>query len=257
MKTIDFLPDIYRERMALRRARIWWGIVVLIFSTAIGSTAGAQYLLRRSVQQQFDDLASQYHASQQQVKLLAELQAKGRIAGQWAGLVVYLEQPWPRSQLVAEVVRPLPAAVRLTELIVVEEEIARPATAEAGPRRRPIRQEQEQSEKLDPAQADLEQLRRTHDFKRAVIEISGTVDDVALLHEYVTELGRSPLVARTQIKSLESAATTALEKPTNFTLRLVFKPGHGQPNPDEPQSSKATAGMPSQNLRVAQGGTTP
>ena len=35
MKTIDFLPDIYRQREALRRARVWWALVVLVFGLAM------------------------------------------------------------------------------------------------------------------------------------------------------------------------------------------------------------------------------
>ena len=49
MKTIDFLPEIYRQREALRRARLWWGIVVVIFSGAIGASALAQAWLRHPV----------------------------------------------------------------------------------------------------------------------------------------------------------------------------------------------------------------
>ena len=177
MKNIDFLPDIYRERLVLRQDRIWWGIVVLIFSAAIGSTAGAQYLLKQSVQKQFDDLQPQYIAAQGQVKKLAQAQADTRTAGQWAGLITYLEQPWPRSQLVAEVIRPLPKTIRLTELIVAEEEFVRPTQEEPGPRRR-NRPADQQSTKLAPALADLEELRKSHDNKRPVIEISGTVHDV-------------------------------------------------------------------------------
>ena len=99
-------------------------------------------------------------------------------------------------------------------------------------------------------QADLENLRKAHDYKRPVIEISGTVHDVALLHGYVTVLGRSPLVARAQIKSLESAATTVLEQPTNFTIRLVFRPSHGQPD-----AESSTAGNSDARAQVAQGGS--
>jgi len=248
MKTIDFLPEVYRERIVLRQARVWWGIVVMIFGVAIGSTATAQYLLKQSVQRQFDELEPQFIAAQQQVQRLAQTQADNRTAGQWAGLITYLEQPWPRSQLVAEVIRPLPASIRLTELIVAEEELARPTTEEAGPRRR-NRPPDQRSQKLAPAAADLDALRQAHDYKRPVIEISGTVQDVALLHEFVTTLGRSPLVDRAQIKSLESASTTVLDQPTNFTVRLVFRASHGQSDAETSTGSDSNA-----SAQVAQGG---
>jgi hypothetical protein len=247
MKTIDFLPDVYRQRTALAHARIWWGIVGLIFSVAIGSTAGAQFLLRRSIQRQIDELAPQFQQAQEQVQRLAKLQSENRRAGELAGLVTYLEQPWPRTQLVSEVVRPLPPEIRLTELVVTEEELARPSTEEAaGPRRRRS-QPEATTDKRSPAVADLDALRKSHDHKRAVVEVTGTVADVAVLHKYVADLGRSPLVSRAMIKSLESAATVVQEKPTRFTVRLQFKPSHGQHS----EETKPAA------IRVAQGGVSP
>ena len=248
MKRIDFLPEIYRERMALRQARVWWGIVVLIFGAAIGSTASAQYLLKRSIERQYEELGPEFIAAQEQVKRLAQAQVENRTAGQWAALITYLEQPWPRSQLVAEAIRPLPPAISLTELILAEEEFGRPATEQAGPRRR-AQGADAKAKPLAPAVADFEALRKTHDFKRPVIEISGTVHDVSLLHEYVAVLGRSPLVAQARIKSLESASTTVLAQPTSFTVRLVFRASHGQPEANPAGDADA--------MKVAQRGVVP
>ena len=248
MKNIDFLPEVYRERIALRHARVWWGIVVLIFGTAIGSTAGAQFLLERSVQREFDELESQYTAAQAQVARLGQLQTANRTAGHWAGLATYLEQPWPRSQLIAEVVRPLPKSIRLTELIVAEEEMARPTTQDDGQRRR-SRAEAQPTTRLDPPLADLEELRRTNDYKRPVIELSGGTFDEASLHKYVAALGRSPLIAEARIKSFNSDTKQAIDQPTTFTVRLVFKPSHGQP-----ELVPVTAGAASGGGQLAQGG---
>lgn len=230
MKQIDFLPEVYRERMKLRRARVWWGLVMLIFGAAIGSTAAAQYWLRSSVEQQYAELETQFIAAQEQVKRLAQLQTDNRTAGQWAGLVTYLEQPWPKSQLVAEVVRPLPDALLLTELVIGEEETVR-QIEETGPRRRGPRENEAASAKIPPAQADLDQIRRTHDLRRVVIEISGTTPDDAPLHEYVTQLGHSPLVAKAQIKSFGRRPGASIQTPKNFTVQIEFRASHGQPDP--------------------------
>jgi hypothetical protein len=247
MKQIDFLPEVYRERVKLRRARVWWAIVMVIFGAAIGSTAIAQYWLKSSVEQQYAELETQFIAAQEQVKRLARLQADNRTAGQWAGLVTYLEQPWPKSQLVAEVVRPLPDSLQLTELVIGEEETVR-QVEEAGPRRRGPRETDSQSAKTPPAQADLEQLRRTHDLRRVVIEISGTTPDDAPLHEYVTQLGHSPLVAKARIKSFGRAATASVQTPKNFTVQIEFCASHGQPE------LAPAGGSPDQ---LAQGGASP
>src|SRR5262245_9927044 len=76
MKTIDFLPEIYRQREALRKARVWWGLVVLLFGSAIGAAASAQGLLRHSLHRQLAELQSQYAAAQDQVRDLTDLQAQ-------------------------------------------------------------------------------------------------------------------------------------------------------------------------------------
>jgi multisubunit Na+/H+ antiporter MnhC subunit len=247
MKQIDFLPEVYRERMKLRRARVWWGLVMLIFGAAIVSTAAAQYWLRSSVEQQYAELESEFIAAQQQVKRLAQLQTDNRSAGQWAGLVTYLEQPWPRSQLLAEVIRPLPDTLLLTELVIGEEETVR-QVEEAGPRRRGPRETDTQSAKTPPAQTDLDQIRRTHDLRRVVIEISGTTQDDAPFHEYVTQLGRSPLVAKAQIKSFGRRPGASIQTPKNFTVQIEFRASHGQPD------LAPAVGSPDQ---LAQGGASP
>src|SRR5262245_56042091 len=121
MKTIDFLPDIYRQREALRRARLWWGCVVVIFSTAIAASALAQAWLRHTLHVQLDELAPEYAQAQTQVQELAGLQALSSRAGHEASLYTFLENPWPRTQLLAEMVGPLPESIRLTQIHIGEE----------------------------------------------------------------------------------------------------------------------------------------
>ncbi len=133
MKSIDFLPDIYRQRETLRRARLWWGIVVLVFSSALGASTIAQALLRHSTQQQLDSLAGEYAAAQTQVQELSTLQAQIGRAGHEANLYTYLENPWPRTQLLAQVVRPLPDCIRLSQIHIAEQESAKTAV-QVGPR---------------------------------------------------------------------------------------------------------------------------
>src|SRR5438445_5227371 len=133
MKSIDFLPDSYRQRDALRRARLWWGIVVVIFGAAIGASAVAQTWLRHGLAQQLDALGPEYALAQAQVQDLSTLQSQIARAGHEASLYTFLENPWPRTQLLAEAVRPLPDTIRLTKISVIEEEQAKMAI-QVGPR---------------------------------------------------------------------------------------------------------------------------
>jgi hypothetical protein len=222
MKNIDFLPDIYRQREALRRARWWWGAVVVIFSMAIGAAATAQGWLRHRLYEQLDALAPDYAAAQTQVQELSSLQTEIQNASQEAGLYTFLESPWPRSQLLAAVVRPLPEAIRLTQIHIREEEQSRSA-AQAGPR--PAKAEEHPAAKAPPAEADLAKLLEESDRRLTTIEIDGRTGDVPRLHQYVSDVHASPLVASIHIKSLEASGQPGQ---TRFTLRLIVRPGYGK-----------------------------
>ena len=225
MKNIDFLPDVYRQREALRQARLWWCAVVLIFGTAISMAAGAQLWLRRNIQQQLNELDDQFAASQGQIRELAKLQTEIAKAGRAASLFTFLEDPWPRSQILAEVVRPLPASVRLTSVHVGEEALEKPQP-EAGPRRRGARHEEDQGPKLSAAEADLATLRTEAERRQTFVELEGQTQDVPQLHHYVAQLGRSTLVAAAQIKSLEAVTDENQQMRTSFTLRVIIRPGY-------------------------------
>ena len=241
MKSIDFLPDKYRKREALRLARVWWGIVVLVFGGAIGSSTAAQVWLRYTLQRQFDDLTSSYTTAQAQVRELSELQTQIGKSAQEASLFTYLEHPWPRTQLMAEVVRPLPDVIRLTQLYIREEELAR-AAPQAGPRRQTP--EEEAAAKIREAEQDLTRLQEETDHRQTVVELDGQTTNVARLHEYVEDLSHSPLVADAKIKSLE-AAPDRQKGQTLFTLRVIVHPGYGQRGNEGPRTpnSPSTSNM--------------
>jgi hypothetical protein len=224
MKTIDFLPDIYRQREALRRARVWWAIVVVVFGGAIGASIGAQAWLRQNLANQLDELAPQYAAAQTQVRELSMLQSQIMRAGHEASLFTYLEHPWPRTQILAEIAAPAPAMIRLTQIHIGEEELARP-TQQAGPRRR-LSIEDESGPKLLPPEEDFARLQDEMDRRQTFVELVGFTTDVDRLHQYVADLSRSPLVATAQIKRLE-VDDKQLGR-TQFTLRLIIRPGYGQ-----------------------------
>jgi Tfp pilus assembly protein PilN len=230
MKTIDFLPDIYRQREALRRARIWWGCVVVIFSTAIAASALAQAWLRHNLHQQLDSLAPEYAQAQSQVQELTGLQAQSLRAGHEASLYTFLENPWPRTQLLAEIVRPLPESIRLTQIHIAEEEPARSAI-QAGPRN--AKAEEEAAARATPPEQDLARLQDENGRRQTTIEIDGHTTDVERLHKYLESVSSSPLIAAANIKSLEAAAANQQGR-TRFTLRVVIRPGYCQRASDMP-----------------------
>jgi hypothetical protein len=256
MKNIDFLPEIYRQQGELRRARIWWGAVVVIFGTAIGLAAGIQFWLRHDIQRQLDQLEPQFVQAQQQSRELSSLNAQITKAGRSAGLFTFLEDPWPRTQILAELVRPLPKSMHLMRVQIGEEEVLRAAPSTGSARRR-SRHEEEEGPKLSPVEQDLAQLRTDAERRQTFVDLEGQTQDVTELHAYVAEIGRSALFASAQIKSLEATPGDTLPIQTKFTVRATVRPGYavsgGGPSP--PPASMRTEGPSASSQRVARGGS--
>jgi hypothetical protein len=247
MKTIDFLPDSYRQREALRRARLWWGIVVVIFSGAIGASVMAQAWLRHGLQQQLDALTPEYAAAQAQVQELAALQTQIVRASHEASLYTFLENPWPRTQLLAVVVRPLPSSIRLTKISLIDEEQAR-NVIQAGPRN--AKAQEEAAAKASQPEKDLARLQDELERRQTTIEIDGQTTDVPRLHEYVGDVSRSALISGATIKSLEAGPANQLGR-TRFTLRLMVRPGYCQQGGE---LAGSTAAAPLGDGRLVGGG---
>jgi hypothetical protein len=230
MKTIDFLPDIYRQRAALRKARVWWCLVVLLFGGTIGSAIAAQVWLRVSLKRQLALVEDTFLASQSQVHELATLQSQISVSSQYASLFTYLQHPWPRTQLLAQIVQPLPAQVRLTQIHIRDEELPR-ETPQAGPQHRGP--DPDATAKLAPPEDDLAHLQQEMDRKQTVIELQGYTPTEAHLHEYVGALSSSTLVASVHIKTLEADPDQKHQR-TRFILRLIVQPGYGQRGNETP-----------------------
>ena len=249
MQNIDFLPTAYRERNALRDARAWWGIVVLVFGTVILATASVQFTWRRSVERDLEAIQTEYMAASQRDMELARLQKQIQAASEAAGLYTYLQHPWPRSQILATIAGPIPESIQLHEIHLGEEAITvAEADAPASSRRRTSSKDKD-APKLPPAQQDLAALRKECDARRTVVSLSGVAEDVQQLHAYVAELGKAPIVAHAQLRSLEavssgdspdSALSNGESSPlrgTRFSVHLAIKPGYGQPGGPEPKSA--------------------
>lgn len=254
MKNIDFLPEIYRQRGELRRARVWWGAVVVIFGTAIGLAAGAQFWLRHNIKRQLAELEPQFVQAQAQSRELSSLNAQITKAGRAAGLFTFLEAPWPRTQVLAELIRPLPKSVQLTRIQIGEEEVLRAAQAPGSARRR-NRQQEDEGPRLSPIEQDLLQLRTDAERRQTFVDLEGQTQDVAELHAYVAEVGRSALFASAQIRSLEATPGEKLPLQTNFSVRAIVRPGYAVLGGNAvPPAPAALTSSDSAAQRMARGG---
>ena len=246
MKNIDFLPDIYRQREAMRRARLWWAIVIVLFGSAIGASALAQGLLRHRLREELAALMPEFAAAQAQVQELSNLQLQIQQAGHEAGLYTFLESPWPRTQLLAEMIRPMPETIRLGKMNLTEEEQAKNAV-QVGPRN--TKAEEEAAAKASGPEKDLAKLLEEVDRRRTTIEIDGYTTDVPRLLEYVGGVNRSSLVANATLKALESGAGNQQGR-SRFNMRVIIRPGYCQGG----DAAATPTNVPPQDRTGASGG---
>jgi hypothetical protein len=227
VKNIDFLPEIYRQRRVLRHARLWWVGVAMLFSVSIGGVASTQWFFLRGLRIQLQRVEPQFLLAQEQKAEMARVEAAVKQAEELAALYLYLEHPWPRTQLLAAVAAPLPRSIQLIELHVVEESAAASGEQPAGP---DANTRGTTGGKESPsAKTDLEGLRGVHDRQTTILELSGRASNIKELHDYVDLLAKSPLVAAANLKGLESGGEGNTPGASKFHLRIAIRPGHGQP----------------------------
>ena len=222
MKNIDFLPPRYRERHRKRQAFAWEIAVLAFFGLLIAAGVLWQVSQRWRAAHQLAALKLQF---QQAVELQAtqeQLQSKLASTSEAAELYLYLEHPWPRTQVLRAMESCLPEGMYLTDVhIAYEAPTAPPALSE------------EKLQKLSPARRDIARLRRESDRRVAVVKIAGTTGDASHVYDFAHRLGQLPPLATVKLESAENQAGD-LPKHTAFRLRGVLKPGYYQAGGPEP-----------------------
>lgn len=246
MKSIDFLPDIYRQARADRNARRWWCSIAAVFALGILTAVAVQWTLRRSIERELAEVAPKYAEALQREAELALVRQEIVREDEIAEFYAYLSHPWPRTQLLASIARSLPDSVRLTDVTIsfealpvgppIQPAFVDPASAKAA---------------QSPARLDLEQLRGECDGRQTVLAITGTASTLTELHEYVDQLGKSPLIAAAHLKGVDASNNGRTIGEARFHLHVVVRPGYGQP--DGPPIRKNAAPPPhvSAALRAA------
>ncbi|MGI8977860.1 MAG: PilN domain-containing protein [Pirellulaceae bacterium] len=228
MKNIDFLPDIYRQRRVLRHARFCWVAVAMLFGLAIAGAASGQWYFRCSLAAQLKVVEPQHAVSEQRQAEIKRLEESKQRTEELAALYLYLEHPWPRTQLLAAVARSLPPSIQLTDLRMLEQADGAPITRSGNGDTNQSTGEGEQAGK-PTAKSVLSRLRGEHDRQILILELSGQAANSKELHEYVDSLARSPLIASASLKGLEAGGETMEKGASKFHVRAIVRPGHGQP----------------------------
>ncbi len=236
MHDIDFLPAHYRQQSLRRQSQPWRIAVVLAL---LGLLAGAEYTQRcrrARVEADLKAIEPQYQQTLKSQKLLTETQARLTPVRASAELVTFLRHPWPRTQLVAAIVEPLPEDITLREVNLHQLRNTK-QTEELR-----LRDDTEKESSLPPAARDLELLRDECNHAKTVIVLQGRAGVSAAVHRYLGCLAQHPLFAKVKLESMENVEDGQGEA-LAFHATLLIRPGYGQPGgPTAPPESMDVAG---------------
>jgi Tfp pilus assembly protein PilN len=260
MHDIDFLPPKYRDLSARRNIKLSRVVVVGAFALAIVGAAVMQRHIHSQLVAEVDGVQPLHATAELLSRDLTatneQLDAENRVAD----LITYMRHPWPRTQLLAVVLAPLPESLSLDQINNIEQKIEKKTTATQSMRRNRKRKaranEEDGTDKLAPAQRDLKHLRATSDLSQTVIIVTGRTQDRAALYYYLARLGESEFIVKAELKSVEAGhdrrAVSRVpvrgqvqiaqqdEQPptptTKFVARLVVSRGYGQGSPKKQDS---------------------
>lgn len=237
MLSINFLPNEYRERGAVRKKTLWQTVVLVLFGGVVAATILFQLDQRQAAKGRVTAIAGPYAFAQARAQKLEQLQQQLQLKRQTAELLVYLRHPWPRTQILTAATTPLPASVRLEELQIARETPTLDApslTEQTRPRRSGRQQEEANLSKPAPVR-DQERLRKENDSLIVVVRLTGITRNTADVHAYLAAVVRSPLISEAELSSLERIEDESEDGRSRFAVRLKVAPGFGQPGgPDGP-----------------------
>ncbi len=159
-----------------------------------------------------------------------QTQLKAAKAG--AELYTYLHHPWPRSQLLAALVTPLPKEITLQQVQILRRAApAAPSAAEAAPLDK--KAEEDAQKTLSPAERDLAKFRARFDPMQTVVILTGTTTEIAVLHRYIGDLDATDIFDKAELDC--SSSDPGKGGTIHFRSVLLVRPGYGQPGgPTDP-----------------------
>ena len=240
MSSVDFLPNDYRRQAADRRSHIWLFITLTIYGGFVGVVATHQFLAWQAVERRYEQVQLPYEQAQLANQRVAELESRLAETNDLAELHTYLRHPWPRTQVLAALIKHLPPEVNLTEVTIRQEKPERRDDHRKGSRFGTAEPD-ESASKTPSSRQSLAQLRDENDAARTVIWIRGVTTDNSALHRCIRELGDTWLFTKADLESLDSMEDDTAPGAASFEICLELLPGYGQPDGPAEAPSKRLA----------------
>jgi hypothetical protein len=233
MHAIDFLPSAYRQRRRQRRDARWRLTALCATGLLLAVVTTIQHFARVALEEHHAVVRAQTSVVQTQTARLRELMALRQAAAAKATLLAWLSHPWPRSQILACLVGPLPESLTLNSLHI---------SREAPPPNPALPAPSQQAAANPPQQSylkDLEALRTSFGPGTVAAQLAGVTSDPTALHEYLASLTQQDLIARAELLGVDRLSDDDGTR-FRFSIRVWVKPAPGQTAP----SSNPSAGSP-------------
>ncbi len=228
---IDFLPIEYRRRRPWRQSQAWQ---IAATAAVIGLLAASAFVQQRRLcraQAELTAIAPAYETAVNFENRLADLRRRLNHVQACAELYTYLRHPWPRTQLLAAAMAPLPDEITLEQLQIVREPAAPPSPS-APPSPGEVRSSADRKTpgepSLPPALSDLAKLRNRIDPTRTVVVLTGTAAESAALHRYLGKLDAEEIFDRVELDRFDNVVDGRGGKSLRFRAVLAVQPGYGQ-----------------------------
>ncbi|MCE9605274.1 MAG: PilN domain-containing protein [Planctomycetia bacterium] len=223
MKTIDFLPERYRQATKRRRTSYWRLGVTVLFLVAFAAAAGGLFLIERDVRGRYEQTNALHAAAQAQQMLVANKQLELTELRNRAELATFLRHPWPRSRIVHEALVNLPQEVTIERLHLHVAERPKVRVAEAAAA------VESTTPKIANAESDLTALRTALEAVDLLVTLEGITFDQPALHVYLQALAASKLFVKAELTSIEAVTGDSSGGEVRFAVRIVVRPGWGMP----------------------------
>jgi len=242
MKTIDFLPERYRQATKQRRTSYWRLVVTGFFILAFAGAAGGLFLVERDVRRRYNDMNALHAAAQSQQMLVANKQAELSEMRKRAELATFLRHPWPRSRIVHEAMTSLPAEVTIERVRIHTTERPKTRVVEAA-----VPVVEGATPKAESAETDLEKLRAAIEAVDLLVTLEGITQDQPALHVYLQSLAGSKLFVKAELTSIEALTGDNNAGEARFAVRIVVRPGWGMPGGPSAEESEPSEAADSQS----------
>lgn len=220
MNEIEFLPKRFREkrrRSSIKVPRL------LVFSLLIGLLAVVslfQLAKLYNVHSQLAELKVQHERIAQLLQEVDRTHAEVIQKRHHARLLTFLEHPYPKSQILAQITNPLPGEITLKRIELTHHQVA------VNNARQKSEKSSDQPPSGTPMEIDLKQLIAENKTRQCTVELEGTTGDTSQLYTFLAALHESGLVESAKIESIDPQMDADGHEFSNFTAHVHIRRGH-------------------------------